>query len=127
MRNLHNRNSTLALAADLILSALTRKELVGDRHAQDRALQQFYSTPGSGPLLGLLWATIVGSLSEWISELAVCGLAQVARRRSARRPGVRKTYICQNSGLCRVDRVGVIDWLWRRRTQADQGNRNTEL
>jgi len=48
----------LSLAGDLIESALTRKELIGNRRAQDKDFQHFFPTPGNAAFMKLLLITI---------------------------------------------------------------------
>ena len=48
----------LLLAGELIETALTRKELIDNRRAQDGDLQQFFPTPGNAAFMKLLSITI---------------------------------------------------------------------
>jgi len=52
------KQKNLLLAGDLIETALTRKELIDNRRAQDRDLQQFFPTPGNAAFMKLLSITI---------------------------------------------------------------------
>lgn len=52
------KQKNLLLAGELIETALTRKELIDNRRAQDRDLQQFFPTPGNAAFMKLLSITI---------------------------------------------------------------------
>lgn len=52
------KKKNLLLAGELIVTALTREELIDNRQAQDKALQRFFPTPGNGAFMRLLWITI---------------------------------------------------------------------
>ena len=52
------KQKNLLLAGDLIETALTRKELIDNRRAQDRDLQQFFPMPGNAAFMKLLLITI---------------------------------------------------------------------
>jgi hypothetical protein len=55
---LEAKRKNLSLAADLIETALTRRELIDNRRAQDKALQQFFPTPGNAAFMRLLAISI---------------------------------------------------------------------
>ena len=52
------KQKNLSLAGDLIEAALIRKELIDNRHVQDKEFQHFFPTPGNGAFIKLLSITI---------------------------------------------------------------------